>query len=214
VSASSSAEPGCWVATRPNVSVARQRFIRPEAPQHRKVGRLSIGARWLWVVMILQSDDEGRLVADPGQLRLAGFGYDLDVDDAKIASWLAEIAASGLVRLYEADGTAYAHFPSWKEYQHPKYPTPSRLPVPPAFPQASPSVPPALEKDCSMGVVGSGGEGSGVEGKGGVRGGKRALPSFSSSSKPSTEAQSSSKLSPFPDTYEAWERQQQSKASR
>ncbi len=51
--------------------------------------------------MLTQADDEGRLVADLGHLRLVAFGYDQDVTDAKVAELLAEVAATGIVRCYE-----------------------------------------------------------------------------------------------------------------
>ncbi len=112
-------------AARPRI-----RSIKPEALQHRKVGRLSIWARWLWLAMITQSDDDGRLVADPGQLRLAAFGYDLDVNDVKVGELLGEIAATGLVKCYEVRNVPYAYFPSWKDHQRIDRPTPSKLPPP------------------------------------------------------------------------------------
>jgi hypothetical protein len=111
----------------------RIRSLKPEAPQHRKVGRLSIWARWLWLTMITQADDHGRLPADPGQLRLLAFGYDEDVTIAKVSEWLAEIAATGLIGLYTVHEVPYAYFPSLKDHQRidrpsdPKYPPPPEL---------------------------------------------------------------------------------------
>jgi hypothetical protein len=109
----------------------RIRSIKPEAPQHRKVGRLSIQARWLWLTMITQADDDGRLVADCGQLRSWAFAYDLDVTDAKVAELVAEIAATGLIRCYSVRNVPYAWFPSWLDHQRIDRPTQSKLPPPP-----------------------------------------------------------------------------------
>jgi hypothetical protein len=55
--------------------VPRIRTLKPEALQHRKVGRLNDRQFRLWVGMLTQADDEGRLVADAEQLRLQVFGY-------------------------------------------------------------------------------------------------------------------------------------------
>ena len=107
----------------------RIRTVKPEALQHRKIGRLSIWARWLWLGMVTQADDEGRLVADPGQLRLLVFGYDDDMTAAKVSDLLAEIAATGLIVLYAVNGVPYACFPSWPDHQRINRPTPSRLPA-------------------------------------------------------------------------------------
>ncbi len=106
---------------------ARIRSIKPEAPQHHRVGRLSIWARWLWLTMITQADDEGRLVADPGRLRLLAFGYDLDVTDVKVAELLAEIAAAGLIQTYVVSEERYASFPGWRGHQRIDRPSPSKL---------------------------------------------------------------------------------------
>ena len=111
--------------------MARIRTLKPEAPQHRKIGRLSIHARWLWVVMITQADDQGRLVADAEQLRLWAFGYDFDVSNELVDGWLQEIARTGLVRLYTVRAVRYCVFDSWRDHQKIDRPTPSKLPDPP-----------------------------------------------------------------------------------
>jgi len=108
--------------------MARIRTLKPEAPQHRKVGRLSIWARWLWVVMITQADDEGRLVADPGQLRVVAFGYDKTITDGRVMQCLEEVQSAGLIRLYSVEGTLYADFPSWGDHQRISHPCKSKLP--------------------------------------------------------------------------------------
>jgi len=107
--------------------MARIRSFKPEAAQHRKVGRLSIPARWLWFVLVTQADDEGRLVADGGQLKLAAFGYDR-ITPSRVVELLEEIAATGLIRLYELGAVPYLDFPSWKDHQRIDRPTPSKLP--------------------------------------------------------------------------------------
>ncbi len=111
----------------------RIRTLKPEAWSHRKVGRLSIPARQLWTVMITQADDDGREIADPGQLRVLAFPYDREITDEQVAGWRDEIAAPGLIQLYEVDGVLYAHFPSWRDHQriHRNHYTPSKLPPPP-----------------------------------------------------------------------------------
>jgi hypothetical protein len=106
--------------------------VKPEAFQHRKVGRLSIWARWLWLGMLAHADDDGRFIADHGELLARFFGYDRDVTESKVEEWLAEVAATGLVVLYTADdGTRLAYFPDWHEHQRIDRPKPSTLPEPP-----------------------------------------------------------------------------------
>ena len=109
--------------------MARIRTIKPEALQHRKVGRLSDRAFRLWICLLTQADDEGRLVADVDQLRLEAFGYQDRTKPAHVAAALDEIRASGLIRLYRQNGTRYADFPSWHDHQRPAHATPSKLPA-------------------------------------------------------------------------------------
>lgn len=95
----------------------RIRSLKPECLQHRKVGRLSDRAFRLWVAMILHADDEGRLVADPEQLRLQTFGYQDKTTAKNVDTALDEIASHALIRRYTVHGTAYADFPSWTDHQ-------------------------------------------------------------------------------------------------
>ena len=116
----------------------RIRSMKPEAFQHRKVGRLSIWARWLWVGLLHHADDAGRFIADAGELLARFFGYDRDVPESKVEEWLAEVAATGLVILYRAeDGTPLGYFPDWHEHQRIDRPKPSTLPAPPVPPRPS-----------------------------------------------------------------------------
>ena len=108
--------------------MARIRSLKPEALQHRKVGRLSDRAFRLWVGMLTQADDEGRLVADPEHFRVVCFGYNLRVKTSQVVAAMAELFASGLIRLYQVNGTRYADFPSWQDHQVVNKPSPSFLP--------------------------------------------------------------------------------------
>lgn len=88
--------------------------------------------------MIAEADDDGRLVADADQLRVLTWPFHPKVTLAQTEIALQRLAELALVRLYESVGVRYAVFPSWRDHQHPKYPTPSKLPPPP-FPESSPS---------------------------------------------------------------------------
>jgi len=78
--------------------------------------------------MLTQADDEGRLVADPEQLRGWAWMYHQKVSVAMSETALEEIAAAGLVRVYRKGDTRYVDFPSWLEHQAVNHPTPSKLP--------------------------------------------------------------------------------------
>src|SRR3990167_10634608 len=93
--------------------VPRIRSLKPEHRQHRKVGRLTHRQYRLWVGMICEADDAGRLVADPGGLRVLIFGHHPDVTQADVDHDVAELARIGLIRVYAVAGTRYAVFPDW-----------------------------------------------------------------------------------------------------
>ena len=106
----------------------RIRTLKPEHRQHRKIGALSHLTYRLWVGMILDADDEGRLVADADQLRVTIFSYFANVRRALVEASLAELDRLHLIRLYQDDGVRYAWFPSWHDHQKIDRPRPSKLP--------------------------------------------------------------------------------------
>lgn len=95
----------------------RIRTLKPESLQHRKVGRLSDRAFRLWIGMLTQADDQGRLVADLEQLRVLIFGYHPKVLTRHVATARDELCGVGLIRVYRSGGADYADFPSWKDHQ-------------------------------------------------------------------------------------------------
>ena len=151
----------------------RIRTLKPEHRQHRKVGQLSDRAYRLWVGMILEADDEGRLVAEIAQLTATIFPYQRRVKIDDVHRCLDELSALNLVKLYSQNGTQYAWFPSWRDHQKIDRPRPSKLP---SY-EASLNDQRALDDDSTKpraDLIGSEGIGKdqGSEGKGGELGGK------------------------------------------
>ena len=144
--------------------MARIRSLKPEAMLHRKVGRLSDRAFRLWIAMLTQADDDGRLVADARHLRLVAFGYHERVVVKHVDHAMLEIAKVGLIRLYTHGGVEYADFPSWHDHQAIDRYTPSTLPahedsecIPRTLAEHSPSIrvgsePPTSEKKEGIGT--------------------------------------------------------------
>lgn len=106
----------------------RIRTLKPEHRQHRKVGPFTDPVYRLWVSMILEADDHGRLVCDAGQLRAVTWPYHPKVTAAQVEHWIQTVAHSGIVRLYRANGTRYAEFVSWKDHQRISHPAEPKLP--------------------------------------------------------------------------------------
>ena len=110
----------------------RIRTLKPEHRQHRKVGPLSDRAYRLWVGMILEADDEGRLVADAGQLRAVIFPYHPRVRVPEVEAMILALETAGLIHLYGiGDDKRIAQLHDWEDHQTARQSwsfTPSRLP--------------------------------------------------------------------------------------
>jgi hypothetical protein len=111
--------------------VPRIRTLKPEHKLHRKVGLLSDRAYRLWIGLITEADDDGRLVCEPGQLRAIVFGMQPRTLTRHVALALDEILRTGLAVRYRVNGTSYAVLPSYRDHQKINRPSPSKLPPPP-----------------------------------------------------------------------------------
>ena len=108
----------------------RIRSIKPEHKSHRKVGRLSDRSYRLWIGLITEADDAGRLIEDLPQLRALVFGFQDRLTVAKVRTSLEEIEKAGLICRYSVNGIHYIALPSWLDHQRINRPTPSRIPAP------------------------------------------------------------------------------------
>ena len=153
--------------------MARQRFIHPCIWNSEDFCRLGDTARLLFIGLFSTADDEGRRKASLASLKGEIFPQD-ERSLAEIESALQEVAQIGMCRVYEVAGQRYLDLPSWSEYQHPKYPTKSRLPAcpkdsrnaPPILPERSPSGGEVVEERSSTGRDGLGRVGMGWDGSG------------------------------------------------
>jgi len=156
----------------------RVRMLWPEHRSHRKVGALSDFDYRLWIGMIMEADDDGRVVADSAELRAKIWPYNGRVTVEQVKSGIRCLKTVGLIRVYTVKGLRYGWFPSWRNWQRPKYPTPSKLPAPPTFPQDSPRIPPGRGERSTpggveLGGVELGGVGVGLGGEGSGEGNRR-----------------------------------------
>lgn len=121
--------------------MARIRTLKPEIWATPSVGTLTRDARLLFVGLITQADDEGRMLAVPRQVAGNCYPFDEDVTGEQITGWLAEIEVAGLIRTYESGGGRYLELSGWSRHQKISKPTPSRLPHPPWETQECPGEP-------------------------------------------------------------------------
>ena len=114
----------------------RIRTIKPDLPQRADLGACSRDARLLYLLLKTLVDDEGRARGGPRLLASLLYPYD---DPAALtdAAWLAELAAAGLVTTYAVAGAEYVQLEAFRADERIDHPTPSKLPPPPAVPEAS-----------------------------------------------------------------------------
>jgi hypothetical protein len=114
----------------------RIRTLKPEIHEDKAYGRCTYTARLLFVGLITQADDEGRLRGDLPLLRSRLYPWDdlaLDV----LQGWLDELAQCGLIVCYTVAGDAFIALSGWHN-QKIDHPTPSKYPSPPVI---SPDLP-------------------------------------------------------------------------
>jgi hypothetical protein len=94
--------------------------------------QLSLGARMLFIGMVVNADDEGRLTGNAKFLKALIFPLD-DMTFDQVSAYLEEIAQSmKSVLFYEVDGKSYISFRKWEEFQtiRADRKRPSSVPVP------------------------------------------------------------------------------------
>lgn len=110
--------------------MARIRTVKPEFWQHPKVTRVSRDARLLFLGLLNEADDAGKMRY--ASKRLAGvlFGDDEDVTATEVDAWVDELEDALLVQRYEVEDAPYLIVPGFTEHQKINRPTESKLPDP------------------------------------------------------------------------------------
>jgi hypothetical protein len=121
--------------------VARIRSVKPSIWGDDKFSDLSRDARLLLLGIISNADDKGRFIATPASLAGAIFPHD-DLNLRDIKRWRDEVAATGIVLLYEVKGRCYGRLRRWERHQRIDKPQPSTLPPPPETDDSLPDEPP------------------------------------------------------------------------
>jgi len=114
--------------------MARQRFIYPDFWSDEDIAELTPTERLFFIGCFSNADDEGRLLGNPPFLRSTIFPYD-DFTLEQIVEMRDHVLRKCRnLMLYEYRGREYLAFLKWRDYQHPRYPKPSKLPPPPDNP--------------------------------------------------------------------------------
>ncbi len=121
--------------------MARIRSLKPSVWTDERFIDLSRDARLLFIGMVSQADDDGRLVASGAALIGALFPHD-DLSPKTVEKWRDEITATGLIQVYRHGRGTYAALPGWRKHQRIQKPQRSTLPPPPSQKPAPPPHPP------------------------------------------------------------------------
>lgn len=103
--------------------------MKPDLWQDEAIGAVCHSARLLFLGLISQADDAGRLRGDPRLVSAQIFPYD-DLAVQKVEGWLAELDEAGLINRYENRGRPLISLPTWERHQKIDRPSPSTLPGP------------------------------------------------------------------------------------
>ena len=108
---------------------ARRRMIHDRFWRSEKMARLPLNARFLFVGLITNADDQGRLRGHPGLIRSDVFPLD-DIPLQDFEEWLSGLAEVGSIIRYEVDDVQLIQIVNWWEYQQPAWAWPSEHPAP------------------------------------------------------------------------------------
>ncbi len=78
-----------------------RRMITSDIWLHERFGHLPLHARVLFIGMITNADDEGRIKASPSYLRALVFPYDDDVTADQVKEWRDAIENNGFIATYQ-----------------------------------------------------------------------------------------------------------------
>ena len=116
--------------------MTRIRSIKPDIWQSHDMGNLTILGRLVWIILITQADDEGRLHIDAHHLAKS-YLHDGRLTSA-VQSQLVRMQSAHMLLMYKDESAhpviALRNFSSHQRISHP---TPSRIQKPPEFPESS-----------------------------------------------------------------------------
>lgn len=96
----------------------RIRTIKPEIASDAKLAGVSRDARYTFVLLITQADDEGLVAAAHRQLLGALYPHDDDVTVGHLLGWIEELIAAGTLRWRSTrDGSPVLELVNWTKHQ-------------------------------------------------------------------------------------------------
>lgn len=108
--------------------MARKRMISPEFWTDEKLGILPVETRLLFMGLISNADDEGRLPGNTMLVKSVIFPYD-NFSNNKIEEWLLSLAQQNIIVRYKFDNQTYIQIVNFSKHQTINRPTPSKIPT-------------------------------------------------------------------------------------
>ena len=107
--------------------MARIRTVKPDLFGSYTMAQVSVEARYLFIGLFTEADDEGLLLDSPKRLAGAIFPHDEKVTVAKVERWLAELEKVRSIVRFEAEDGRYVYIPTWLQHQRISHPSPSKF---------------------------------------------------------------------------------------
>lgn len=114
--------------------MARKRMIDPGFWTDEKLGTCTRDERLLFMGLISNADDDGRLPGHPALLKSMIFPYDYDITPDDVEKWAQSLFQKRLIAIYKANGQTYIWVCNFSKHQSIKKKTESKLPAPPGNP--------------------------------------------------------------------------------
>jgi len=110
--------------------MARKRMINPGIWTSEQVAGLTLRQRLLYIGLISNADDAGKLKGSAAYVKSIIFPYD-SIPPSVIETDLVRIAKSALIERYKTGVNWYIRHPNWCRHQYIQKPQPSVIPDPP-----------------------------------------------------------------------------------
>lgn len=112
--------------------MARIRTVKPSLFASYSLAKVPIEARYLFIGLFTEADDNGRLIDSPKRIAGSLFPHDEKITERKVDSWLCKLQEVGSIFRYAVDGGRYIALPTWATHQKVSHPYASPIPPPDA----------------------------------------------------------------------------------
>lgn len=110
--------------------MARIRSVKPETPRDARLAKVSRGARYTFILLITQADDQGYFIATPRTLLGTLYPHDPDLREHDLVGELDELVRVGLLKPYDTPDGIIGHIVNFIKHQkidHPSQPFLAKL---------------------------------------------------------------------------------------